>query len=151
MASTYSSSLNLQLITTGEKSGTWGSITNENLQKLTDQDFLELGFPEPLEFDSSEGEDEDFEKENAVIDLFETLSQNYLLFDTSFEHVKHQFGTIKNFFYWVEIYYEMWVCEFHTKNILIFFCFSNLFLKLEFWGEKNLPEDGVFSKFFYKS
>mgnify|MGYP003670665083 FL=1 len=34
MASTYSSSLNLQLMTTGEQSGTWGTVTNENLQKL---------------------------------------------------------------------------------------------------------------------
>ena len=34
MASTYSSALNLELQTTGENSGTWGTITNNNLQKL---------------------------------------------------------------------------------------------------------------------
>jgi hypothetical protein len=34
MASTYSSDLKLELITTGEKSGTWGTITNTNLQQL---------------------------------------------------------------------------------------------------------------------
>lgn len=34
MASTYSSNLNLELITTGEKAGTWGTITNTNLQIL---------------------------------------------------------------------------------------------------------------------
>ena len=34
MASTYSSSLNLELQTTGENSGTWGTIVNNNLQKL---------------------------------------------------------------------------------------------------------------------
>jgi hypothetical protein len=34
MASTYSSTLNLELQTTGENSGTWGTITNNNLQKL---------------------------------------------------------------------------------------------------------------------
>ena len=34
MASTYSSSLNLELQATGENSGTWGTITNNNLQKL---------------------------------------------------------------------------------------------------------------------
>tara|TARA_R100001015_G_scaffold15422_1_gene7374 strand:- start:5 stop:742 length:738 start_codon:yes stop_codon:yes gene_type:complete len=34
MASTYSSDLNLELITTGEKAGTWGTITNNNLQQL---------------------------------------------------------------------------------------------------------------------
>ena len=31
MASTYSSKLNLELITTGEKAGTWGTITNTNI------------------------------------------------------------------------------------------------------------------------
>ena len=34
MASSYSSDLKLELITTGEKSGTWGDITNINLQVL---------------------------------------------------------------------------------------------------------------------
>ena len=34
MASTYTSDLKLELMTTGEKSGTWGTITNINLQQL---------------------------------------------------------------------------------------------------------------------
>ena len=34
MASTYSSDIKLELMTTGEKSGTWGTITNTNLQIL---------------------------------------------------------------------------------------------------------------------
>ena len=34
MASTYSNDLKLELMTTGEKSGTWGTITNTNLQQL---------------------------------------------------------------------------------------------------------------------
>jgi len=34
MASTYSSDLKLELITTGEKAGLWGSITNTNLEIL---------------------------------------------------------------------------------------------------------------------
>ena len=34
MASTFSSNLKLELMTTGEKSGTWGTITNTNLQIL---------------------------------------------------------------------------------------------------------------------
>ena len=34
MASSTSSDLKLELITTGEKSGTWGTITNTNLQIL---------------------------------------------------------------------------------------------------------------------
>ena len=34
MASTYSSDLSLELVTTGEKAGLWGTITNTNLQLL---------------------------------------------------------------------------------------------------------------------
>ena len=34
MASSYSSDLSLELITTGEKAGLWGTITNTNLQIL---------------------------------------------------------------------------------------------------------------------
>ena len=34
MASTFSNDLKLELITTGEKAGLWGSITNTNLQIL---------------------------------------------------------------------------------------------------------------------
>ena len=34
MASSTSDDLKLELITTGEKSGTWGTITNTNLQIL---------------------------------------------------------------------------------------------------------------------
>ena len=34
MASSYSSDIKLELITTGEKAGTWGTITNTNLQIL---------------------------------------------------------------------------------------------------------------------
>jgi len=34
MPSSYSSDLKLELMTTGEKSGTWGTITNTNLQQL---------------------------------------------------------------------------------------------------------------------
>ena len=34
MASSYSSDIKLELMTTGEKSGTWGTITNTNLQIL---------------------------------------------------------------------------------------------------------------------
>ena len=34
MASSYSSDLQLEVITTGEKAGLWGSITNDNLKIL---------------------------------------------------------------------------------------------------------------------
>lgn len=37
MASTYSSNLRLELMATGEKSGTWGSITNGNLGTLLEE------------------------------------------------------------------------------------------------------------------
>ena len=45
MASSTSSDLKLELITTGEKSGTWGTITNTNLQILEQAStgVLELG------------------------------------------------------------------------------------------------------------
>jgi hypothetical protein len=45
MASTYSSDLKLELITTGEKSGTWGTITNTNLQQLEQavSGYIEIG------------------------------------------------------------------------------------------------------------
>ena len=34
MASTYSDDLQLEIMTTGEKAGLWGSITNDNLKIL---------------------------------------------------------------------------------------------------------------------
>jgi len=37
MASTYSSNLGIELITTGEQSGTWGSTTNANLGTILEQ------------------------------------------------------------------------------------------------------------------
>jgi hypothetical protein len=37
MASTYSTNLKIELITTGEKDGEWGDITNTNLGTLLEQ------------------------------------------------------------------------------------------------------------------
>ena len=37
MASTFSSNLKLELMTTGEKSGTWGTITNTKPHLVTSQ------------------------------------------------------------------------------------------------------------------
>ena len=37
MASTYSNSLRLELIATGEQAGTWGSTTNRNMGTLLEQ------------------------------------------------------------------------------------------------------------------
>ena len=39
MASTYSTDLSLELVTTGEKAGLWGTITNTNLQLLQTSSF----------------------------------------------------------------------------------------------------------------
>ena len=50
MASTYSNDLKLELVTTGEKAGLWGSITNTNLQILQQaaSGFLSLAMTEEL-------------------------------------------------------------------------------------------------------
>ena len=49
MASTYSSDLKLEIITTGEKAGQWGGITNTNLQ------ILEQGSSGALDVDMASG------------------------------------------------------------------------------------------------
>ena len=46
MASTYSSNLNIELISTGENSGTWGNITNTNLGTALEQAVIGLGNPD---------------------------------------------------------------------------------------------------------
>ena len=45
MASTYSTDLSLELVTTGEKAGLWGSITNTNLQLLQIKSLKSITFP----------------------------------------------------------------------------------------------------------
>jgi hypothetical protein len=46
MASTYSSNLKIELMGTGENSGTWGSITNTNLGTALEQAVIGLGNPD---------------------------------------------------------------------------------------------------------
>ena len=60
MASTYSSDTKLELITTGEKAGQWGGITNTNLQILEqvasgvlDVDCLLYTSPSPRDLSTS--------------------------------------------------------------------------------------------------
>lgn len=45
MASTYSSDLKIELITTGEESGDWGAITNENFANVFEQAIVGRGNP----------------------------------------------------------------------------------------------------------
>ena len=78
MASTYSSALNLELITTGEKSGTWGSITNNNLQKLESaiKGYVSVAIASTSDsLTATDGSTTD-EQSNAIIKLTGTLTGN---------------------------------------------------------------------------
>ena len=78
MASTYSSTLNLELQTTGENSGTWGTITNNNLQKLESaiKGYVSVAIASTTDsLDASNGSTTD-EQSNAIIKLTGTLTGN---------------------------------------------------------------------------
>ena len=78
MASTYSSRLNLELQTTGENSGTWGTITNNNLQKLEAaiKGYVSVAIASTSDsLGASEGTTGD-EQSNAIIKLTGTLTAN---------------------------------------------------------------------------
>ena len=78
MASTYSSSLNLELQTTGENSGTWGTITNNNLQKLESaiKGYVSVAIASTTDsLGASDGTTGD-EQSNAIIKLTGTLTGN---------------------------------------------------------------------------
>ena len=78
MASTYSSTLNLELITTGEKSGTWGSVTNDNLQKIESaiKGYVAVAIASTSDsLDVDDGTTAD-EQSNAIIKLTGTLTGN---------------------------------------------------------------------------
>jgi len=78
MASTYSSSLNLELQTTGENSGTWGTITNNNLQKLESaiKGYVAVAIASTTDsLAASDGSTTD-EQSNAIIKLTGTLTGN---------------------------------------------------------------------------
>jgi hypothetical protein len=78
MASTYSTILNLQLMTTGEKSGNWGTITNQNLQKLeaATKGYVEVAIASTSDsLVATNGTAAD-ETSNAIIKLTGTLTGN---------------------------------------------------------------------------
>ena len=78
MASTYSSSLNLELQTTGENSGSWGTKTNNNLQKLESaiKGYVSVAVASTSDsLTASDGGTGD-EQSNAIIKLTGTLSGN---------------------------------------------------------------------------
>jgi hypothetical protein len=78
MASTYSSSLNLELQTTGENSGSWGTKTNNNLQKLESaiKGYVSVAVASTSDsLTASDGGTTD-EQSNAIIKLTGTLSGN---------------------------------------------------------------------------
>jgi hypothetical protein len=78
MASTYSSTLNLELQTTGENSGTWGTITNNNLQKLESaiKGYVSVAIASTSDsLSATDGTTAD-ETSNAIIKLTGTLTGN---------------------------------------------------------------------------
>ena len=78
MASTYSSSLNLELQATGENSGSWGTKTNNNLEKLESaiKGYVSIAVASTTDsLATSNGSTTD-EQSNAIIKLTGTLSGN---------------------------------------------------------------------------
>ena len=78
MASTYSSTLNLELQTTGENSGTWGTITNNNLQKLESaiKGYVSVAIASTSDsLTATDGTSSD-ETSNAIVKLTGTLTGN---------------------------------------------------------------------------
>jgi len=78
MASTYSSRLNLELQTTGENSGTWGTITNNNLQKLEAaiKGYVSVAIASTSDALTYEDGSTGLEQDNAIIKLTGTLTGN---------------------------------------------------------------------------
>ena len=78
MASTYSSTLNLELQASGENSGTWGTITNNNLQKLESaiKCYVSVAIASTSDsLSATDGTTAD-ETSNAIIKLTGTLTGN---------------------------------------------------------------------------
>ena len=78
MASTFSSALNLELQASGENSGTWGVITNNNLQKVESaiKGYVSVAIASTSDsLDTSDGSTTD-EQSNAIIKLTGTLTGN---------------------------------------------------------------------------
>jgi hypothetical protein len=78
MASTYSSTLNLELQASGENSGTWGTITNNNLTKLESavKGYVSVAIASTSDsLSATDGTTAD-ETSNAIIKLTGTLTGN---------------------------------------------------------------------------
>jgi hypothetical protein len=78
MASTYSSILNLEIQTTGENSGTWGTITNNNLQKMESaiKGYVSVAIASTSDsLSATDGTTAD-ETSNAIVKLTGTLTGN---------------------------------------------------------------------------
>ena len=78
MASTFSSALNLELQATGENSGSWGTKTNNNLQKLESaiKGYVSIAIASTTDsLVATDGSTTD-EQSNAIIKLTGTLSGN---------------------------------------------------------------------------
>jgi len=78
MASTYSSTLNLELQASGENSGTWGTITNNNIQKLESavKGYVSVAIASTTDsLSATDGTTAD-ETSNAIIKLTGTLTGN---------------------------------------------------------------------------
>lgn len=78
MASTYSSRLNLELQSTGENSGTWGTITNNNLQKMEAaiKGYVAVAIASTSDALTYEDGSTGLEQDNAIIKLTGTLTGN---------------------------------------------------------------------------
>ena len=78
MASTYSDRLNLELQTTGENSGTWGTITNNNLQKLEAaiKGYVSVAIASTSDALTFEDGSTGLEQDNAIVKLTGTLTGN---------------------------------------------------------------------------
>ena len=76
MASTYTGTLNLELQTTGENSGTWGTITNNNLQKLESaaKGYVSVAIASTTDSLTAEDGTTADETSNAIIKLTGSLS-----------------------------------------------------------------------------
>ena len=78
MASTYSSTLNLELQASGENSGTWGTITNNNLTKIESavKGYVSVAIASTSDsLSATDGSTTD-EQSNAIIKLTGTLTGN---------------------------------------------------------------------------
>jgi hypothetical protein len=78
MASTYSSTLNLELQASGENSGTWGTITNNNLTKIESaiKGYVSVAIASTTDALTAEDGTTADEQSNAIIKLTGSLTNN---------------------------------------------------------------------------